>query len=68
MCDAIWGVQTKRREGGLNEPTNALHHTRQSKLPHCKHPLENGIRFVANEDKTKRRGSSTELPQLLTIG
>jgi hypothetical protein len=20
MCDTIWGVQTKRREGGLNEP------------------------------------------------
>ena len=50
MCDMIWGVQTKRRKGDLNQPTNALRHRRQSKLSHCKHPLENGIRFVANEE------------------
>jgi hypothetical protein len=37
--------------GRRSERTNVLHHTRQSKLPHCKHPSENGIRFVTKEEQ-----------------
>jgi hypothetical protein len=57
MCDTIWGVQTKRREGGLNEPMCFI-------IPGSRNSYTASIRrntvsdLVQTKSKTKRHASA----------